>query len=78
MKKLLAIFLAILMLLSMVACGAKEEAPKAEDAKAEATEEAAEETTEEAAEEVIEEAAEEEIVEATEETPVAEETDFVG
>ena len=52
MKKLIALLLALLMVFSMVACGAKEEAPKAEETKTEAPkEEAKEETKEEAKEE---------------------------
>ena len=76
MKKLIALLLAVMMVLSLVACGTKNEEP-AEETAEESVEETKEETVEEAVEEETEEAAEEseeaeEVVEETEEA--AEET----
>lgn len=65
MKKLIALLLAAMMVLSLVACGAKSEEP---------AEETTEETVEETAEEVTEEAVEEETEETAEETEEAEES----
>ena len=73
MKKIIALLLALVMVMGMVACGAKEEAPAVEEEKVEAP---AEEKEEAPAEE--EEApAEEEEAPAEEEAPV-EETLFDG
>ena len=66
MKKILALILAMVLVLSLGACGAKEEAPATEAPAAEAAEEAAEEVAEEPAVEVVVE----------ENEPVAEEADF--
>ena len=60
MKKLLALFLALIMVLSLVACGAKEEAPAAKEEAPAASEEKTEEKAEEKTEEKKEEAPAEE------------------
>ncbi|MDO4478398.1 MAG: sugar ABC transporter substrate-binding protein [Lachnospiraceae bacterium] len=64
MKKVFALMLTAAMAVSLVACGAKQEAPAEEPAKEEAVEEAVEELEEEVGE-AIEEAVEEAVVETT-------------
>jgi len=72
MKKLLAMLLALVMVLSLVACGAKEETPAADETKDEATTE--EQTTEEATGETEEAAGE---TEETEEAATEDEKDIL-